>query len=324
VRYLVTGCAGFIGSHLAEALLEDGHSVLGIDCLNDNYARGQKLDNLRRASEWGRFEFVPLDLSRGDLREPVAECDTVLHLAAEPGVRPSWGRRFETYVRNNVLATHHLLEAVREEPGRRFVFASSSSVYGQAELLPTSEDVAPRPLSPYGITKLSGEQLCQAYSANFGVDVSILRYFAVYGPRQRPDMAFTRFCRAAVRGERITLYGDGEQARDFTFVSDVVTATRSAAAAAAPVRGPFNIGGGEQLSINAVLALLREISGGPIDVEHLPVQPGDVRRTAADSARAREALGFAPEVSITEGLEAQFEWVRSSEELPVAPSPPMA
>ena len=197
MRALVTGCAGFIGSHLAESLLDDGHAVLGIDCFNDNYVRAPKLANLSRARDFDTFEFVPIDLARGDLQDVVAECDTIFHLAAEPGVRSSWGDRFDLYVRNNVLATQRLLEAAVAEPERRFVYASSSSVYGNAARFPTPEEATPAPFSPYGVTKLAGEHLCNLYRANHGVDTVALRYFTVYGPRQRPDMALNRFCRAA-------------------------------------------------------------------------------------------------------------------------------
>ena len=202
MRALVTGCAGFIGSHLTESLLDDGWTVVGIDCFNDNYARPQKLRNLERSMEWDGFEFVPIDLSRGDLYDLVEDCDVVFHLAAEPGVRSSWGSRFESYVRNNVMATQHLLEAAKRCPEKRFVYASSSSIYGDAEQLPTPEFVTPRPFSPYGVTKLASEHLCRLYNGNFGVDTVGLRYFTVYGPRQRPDMAFTIFCQRGWQASR--------------------------------------------------------------------------------------------------------------------------
>src|SRR3954453_14320072 len=240
MRGLITGSAGFIGSHLAESLLQDGHEVLGVDCFNDNYGRRQKLDNIEHTRAWDGFEFVPIDLARGDLRALVAECDTVFHLAAEPGVRKSWGARFESYVRNNVMATQHLLEALVSNPGRRIVYASSSSIYGQAEQFPTSESARPVPVSPYGATKLHAEQLMDLYRINFGVEAVALRYFSVYGPRQRPDMAFHIFCRRWLNGGSVELFG-GEQTRDFTYVSDIVAATRSAAVTDAAVGGAFNI-----------------------------------------------------------------------------------
>jgi UDP-glucuronate 4-epimerase len=314
MRALVTGCAGFVGSHLTEALLEDGESVLGIDCFNDNYARPQKLRNLERARDWDAFEFVPIDLSRGALEDEVAECDAVFHLAAEPGVRASWGSRFDYYLQNNVLATQHLLEAAKACPEKRFVFASSSSIYGQAEKLPTRETDTPQPFSPYGTTKLAAEHLCQLYHGNYGVQTVILRYFSVFGPRQRPDMAFTIFSRAALHGGPIAVFGDGRQTRDFTYVGDIVTATRAAAHAAGAVGGVYNIGGGSQISVLHAVSLIQEFAGRPLEITHLPAQEGDVRNTGADTARARADLGYRPQTDFEEGLRAQFDWVLANEE----------
>jgi len=314
MRALVTGCAGFIGSQLTEALLEEGASVVGVDCFNDNYGRAEKLVNLEQARGWDRFDFVPIDLARGDLHDLIEACDVVFHLAAEPGVRASWGARFDQYIRNNVLATQHLLEATRSLPGRRFVYASSSSIYGDAEELPTREDATPKPFSPYGTTKLAGEHLCQLYHGNFGVETVSLRYFSVYGPRQRPDMAFSRFSRAAVRGEPLTVFGDGRQTRDFTYVGDVVRATLAAAGAPGAVGGVYNIGGGSQVSVAEALALLREFADRDLEVSYLPTQDGDVRDTGADTTRAREDLGFRPAAEFAQGLGAQFEWVRAMED----------
>jgi UDP-glucuronate 4-epimerase len=307
MRALVTGCAGFIGSHLTESLLTDGHSVVGVDCFNDNYGRAEKLRNLEPAKNWEDFELVAIDLSRGDLRELVEECDCVFHLAAEPGVRTSWGKRFDSYLRNNVLATQHLLEAAREWPEKRFIYASSSSVYGEAERLPTSEDVTPLPFSPYGVTKLDAEHLCRVYHSNYGVEAVILRYFSVYGPRQRPDMAFSRFCDAAIRNEQITVFGDGEQTRDFTFVADVVSATRLALKKGAAGR-VLNVGGGSQVSVRAALEIISDVAGRRLEVTYLPPMPGDVRHTSADTARAHAELGFEAATRLEAGLRAQFAW----------------
>lgn len=308
---LVTGCAGFIGSHLTRSLLDDGAEVFGVDCFNDNYARADKLGNLRPLSDWDGFEFVPLDLARGELDDIVADCDAIFHLAAEPGVRPSWGRRFDSYLRNNVLATQHLLEAAAAHPVARFVFASSSSIYGQAERFPTSESAVPRPWSPYGLTKLSAEQLCQLYHMNLGLPVVALRYFSVYGPRQRPDMAFNVFCRAAVAGEPIEVFGDGLQTRDFTYVGDVVVATRAAAAAPGVEGEIYNIGGGSQVSLNEAIALIEDIAGTELEVVHRARERGDVRDTGADIAKARTELGFTPSIGLEQGLAAEFEWLAS-------------
>lgn len=310
MRALVTGCAGFIGSHLTEALLSDGVGVLGIDCFNDNYQRSMKLRNLdHHTKDWESFEFVPIDLSLGDLDELVSECDVVFHLAAEPGVRMSWGARFDRYVRNNIVATQHLLDAMRAFPDKRFVYASSSSVYGDAERFPTPEDVIPRPRSPYGATKLSAEHLCQLYTANYGLHTVSLRYFTVYGPRQRPDMAFHRFCAAALRGETVTVFGDGFQTRDFTYVDDIVAGTMAASRADVPAGAVYNLGGGSQTSVREALDAISELSGRSVDVVYTAEERGDVRHTSADTSRARRELGFAPATSVREGLAAELEWL---------------
>jgi len=308
VSVLVTGCAGFIGSHLSEALLKDGVEVVGVDCFNDNYARASKLSNLNRSRQWDTFEFVPIDLSRGDLDDLIAEADVVYHLAAEPGVRLSWGTRFEQYLRNNVHATQHVLEAMTATPGRRLVFASSSSVYGQAEQWPTSEEALPQPYSPYGVTKLAAEHLCSLYHHNFGVDVVSLRYFSVYGPRQRPDMAFRAFCTSILEGTPISIYGDGSQTRDFTYVDDIVRATRLAAERPEATGAVINVGGGSRISVNEALVLLTELAGRRLEVEHLPGQRGDVNDTCASATRALELLGFSPQTSFNDGLRELFAW----------------
>lgn len=309
-RALVTGCAGFIGSHLTESLLKDGIPVVGVDCFNANYGRAQKLDNLHHALDWKAFEFVPLDLATGDLVDLVREVDVVFHLAAEPGVRSSWGTRFQRYVTNNILATQQLLRALEEVPGRRLVYASSSSIYGQAESLPTSEDTPPAPRSPYGLTKLSGEHLCNVYHANHGLEVASLRYFTVFGPRQRPDMAFNIFCRAALDDDEIHVYGDGHQTRDFTFVADVVAATRAAATAAIDSGGAYNIGGGLRGSLRDILGAIEELAGRQLKLIFEEEMPGDVRDTGAETSKARKDLGFAPLTSLQDGIAAEFEWLR--------------
>jgi UDP-glucose 4-epimerase len=308
MRALVTGCAGFIGSHLTESLLGDDWQVVGVDCFNDNYGRRQKLRNIERAREWDNFDFVPVDLARGDLHEFVADCDTVFHLAAEPGVRSSWGSRFETYVRNNLIATQHLLEAARAAPETRFVYASSSSIYGDAETLPTPEDAVPRPLSPYGATKLAGEHMCELYHKNFGVGTVSLRYFSVYGPRQRPDMAFNIFCHHAIAGRPLTVFGDGQQTRDFTYVADVVTATRRAAEVADIEGEVFNVGGGGQISLNRAIDLIGQLAGRPLTVNRTGSEHGDVRDTGADVRRMRARLDYEPQMPFEEGLRAEFAW----------------
>jgi UDP-glucuronate 4-epimerase len=309
MQALVTGCAGFIGSHLTETLLDAGHNVVGIDCFNDNYGREQKLTNLRHVREWTDFEFVPIDLSRGDLLSFVSSTDVIFHLAAEPGVRPSWGARYERYVRNNVLATQHLLEACRVAPDTRMVFASSSSVYGDAGAGGSSEDAPTRPMSPYGQTKLSAEHLCSLYRREFGLDVVSLRYFTVFGPRQRPDMAFHKFLRAALTGAPIAIFGDGRQTRDFTYVEDVVAATVAAGTVAKLDEPVLNIGGGSPTSLLRVLEVVQELVGKPLEIEYLERERGEARDTRAQTAKARDALGFVPQTTLEQGLGAELEWL---------------
>lgn len=310
-RALVTGCAGFIGSHLTESLLGDGIEVLGIDCFNANYGRAQKLENLEHARDWDSFDFVPVDLSRGDLADLVESVDTVFHLAAEPGVRSSWGDRFQRYVQNNLVATQHLLHALAEHPGKRLVYASSSSVYGQATTFPTSEDATPAPVSPYGMTKLSGEHLCNAFYENFGVDSVSLRYFTVFGPRQRPDMAFNIFIDAALKGDTLTVFGDGEQTRDFTYVADIVAATRAASTAPDAPGNVYNLGGGTTASLKDVMKSIQALNGRDLKVKYSGVVPGDVRDTAADTTAARRDLGFEPLTGLQAGIAAEFDWLKT-------------
>jgi nucleoside-diphosphate-sugar epimerase len=309
-RAVVTGCAGFIGSHLTESLLEDGHTVLGIDCFNDNYARADKYLNLTRAGEHEGFRLLTADLVDLDADAALDGADVVFHLAGEPGVRASWGPRFDRYTHHNVQATQHLLEAARIH-GPKFVYASSSSIYGDALKLPTREDETPRPLSPYGVTKLAAEHLCVLYGEEHGVDTVALRYFSVYGPRQRPDMAFRRFCEAIHRHDPIEVYGDGRQSRDFTYVGDVVAATRAAGERETSPGRVYNIGGGNRTSLRCALEALAGLAGRPLDVRHHDRESGDVLATGADTTRARQELGFAPQTTLEEGLAAELEWVRA-------------
>lgn len=311
MRVLVTGCAGFIGSHLCERLLAQGHEVVGIDRFSDYYPRSLKEANLRRARADWRFSLHEVDLATADLGPLVAGIDLVYHQAAQPGVRASWGRSFERYVRDNVLATQRLLEAVKGLPLRKFVYASSSSIYGDAESFPTDERTLPQPVSPYGVTKLAGEQLAYLYWRNYGVPTIALRYFTVYGPRQRPDMAFHRFIHAALEDRPIPVYGDGEQTRDFTFISDALAANLAAGQSSA-AGVALNIGGGSRVSVNQVLRLLGDLLGRPVRAEHRPSERGDVRHTSADTRRAAELLGYAPAVDLATGLAAELEWVKAS------------
>ena len=308
-KCLVTGAAGFIGSSLSERLLDLGHEVVGVDCFTDYYSRDQKTANIQKALASPGYRFIEGDLNELDLAGLLSGIERVFHQAAQPGVRMSWGAHFDIYVRNNILATQRILEAAKDSSIKRFVYASSSSVYGDSPDLPLRESARPQPVSPYGVTKLAAEHLCYLYHANYGVPTVSLRYFTVYGPRQRPDMAFHKFIRAALLGEELVLYGDGEQTRDFTFISDAVTANVSASEADGAAGRVFNVGGGSSISVNGVLEILRELVG-ELRIRREPDQKGDVRHTMSDTVAARQVLGYAPEVGIREGLEREVEWMR--------------
>ncbi|MGZ8693066.1 MAG: NAD-dependent epimerase/dehydratase family protein [Gaiellaceae bacterium] len=297
MKYVVTGAAGFIGSQLAEKLLEDGHEVLAVDCFTDYYDSAQKEENA-----------AGLDITRLDLAEEnldLAGVDGVFHLAGQPGVR-SFGDVFEVYVRRNLLASRRVFEAAAAA-GTRVVFASSSSIYGDAERYPTPEETEPRPISPYGITKLGCEQLAHAYAQGFGLDAVILRYFTFYGPRQRPDMALARIVDALARGSSFELYGDGLQSRSFTYVADGVEAT-IAAMERAPAGAVYNVGGGEEATMREAIATLERVSGRTLDLVESPAAAGDVRRTSADATRIGRDLGWRATTALEDGLRAQWEW----------------
>jgi UDP-glucose 4-epimerase len=309
-RVVVTGAAGFIGSHLSEALLDDGFEVTGIDAFTASYAQAHKRANAAALLGRPGFDLVEGDLSTMDLDSVLDGVEVVFHQAAQAGVRASWGLDFDVYVRDNVIATQRLLEACVRRNVARLVAASSSSVYGDAPTYPTTEASITRPVSPYGVTKLASEHLCLAYAQLSGstLTVATLRYFTVYGPRQRPDMAFRRFLQAAYAGEPITVYGDGEQTRDFTFVGDAVRA--NLLAMTAPFRAePVNVGGGRRVSLNEVLDLIGRITGRRVRVVRLERQAGDARHTGADGARAEALLGYKPEVDLETGLAREAAWV---------------
>jgi len=308
VNALVTGAAGFIGSHLVTALLDRGATVVGLDCFTDYYARALKEQNLAENLRKPGFRFVEDAIGSVDLKPLLDGVSHVFHLAAQAGVRRSWGEDFRVYTTLNVDATQRLLEALRGRPLERLVYASSSSVYGDEVALPMREDSLLQPVSPYGVTKLAAEHLCHLYFVNYGVPAVSLRYFTVYGPRQRPDMAFNRFIRAAFEGRPISLYGDGEQTRDFTFVADAVAATVAAGDRGRP-GAVYNIGGGSRVSMNAVLELIGRLTGRSLDVRREPVQKGDMRDTFADTSRARTELGFEPRHSLEQGLAAECDWM---------------
>jgi UDP-glucuronate 4-epimerase len=297
MRYVVTGAAGFIGSHLTEALLGDGHETVAVDCLTDYYDPVEKVENARG------FDLQRLDLAEDDL--DLGGVDGVFHLAGQPGVR-SFGDAFPIYLRRNVLATQRVFQTAAEA-GVRVVFASSSSVYGEAERYPTPESAMPQPISPYGITKLACEQLAHAYATSFGLDGVVLRYFTVYGPRQRPDMFFRRVCDALRDGSTFEIYGSGEQSRSFTEVGDAVAATIAAMEHAAPGE-VYNVGGGDEATMLEAIHLLEEISGRALDVRHVDAARGDVSRTKADVTRIRDALGWEPRVPLAGGLARMWAW----------------
>jgi nucleoside-diphosphate-sugar epimerase len=318
-RVLVTGAAGFIGSHLVERLLQEGAAVVGVDSFEDYYPRPLKEANLSLALGEPRFTFLEASLhalasesgSDGSTRleELVGSCDHVYHLAAQAGVRASWGRSFSVYAENNVLATQLVLEACRDSGVRSVVYASSSSVYGDSPTLPLREDAVCRPISPYGVTKLAGEHLALLYWTCHGVPAVSLRFFTVYGPRQRPDMAFNIFLRALLEGRPLVVYGDGRQTRDFTFIADIVEAL--VRAATAPAGSVMNLGGGSRVSLNDVLEVLAEVTGTHPDIRIEAKQAGDVQDTWADLSRARELIGYEPAVSLDEGLAAEYAWMRA-------------
>jgi len=306
VRYLVTGCAGFIGSHLSEALLERGDEVVGVDALTDYYDRSLKEANLAVLRDAAGFRLLEVDLAVAPLDELVADADGVFHIAAQPGVRGSWGTTFAVYARDNVIATQRLFEAALAAT-KRVVWASSSSVYGNAEAHPTREDMPPRPVSPYGVTKLCCEHLAGAYAESRGLDAVALRYFTVYGPRQRPDMAFTRIVNALAQGRRFTVFGTGRQSRDVTYVDDAVAATLAAFERGAS-GAAYNVGGGNETSLLDAIAVCERLSGRTLELEFAEVATGDMRRTSADTSRAARDLGWTPLTTLEEGLAQQLRW----------------
>ncbi len=309
-KFIVTGAAGFIGSWLAQRLLERGDQVIGVDCFTDYYSPRIKRANVEPLGDFAGFTLIERDILELDWRPLLEGTTTVFHQAAQAGVRASWGRNFAEYTNLNVLATQTLLEALKGS-GIRMVYASSSSVYGDTPKLPMAETDLPCPHSPYGVTKLAAEHLCGLYWRNFGVPIVALRYFTVYGPRQRPDMAFHRFIKAAFQGLPIVVYGDGEQTRDFTFVEDAVEANL-AAARMAPPGAVYNIGGGSRLTLREAIARIEAVVGRPVRVERREAQRGDVRHTYADTTRARRDLQFNPQYDLDQGLAEEAAWVERS------------
>jgi UDP-glucuronate 4-epimerase len=318
-RVLVTGAAGFIGSSLADELLARGYEVLGVDNFLGNYGREVKLSNLSAARQHPSFTFSELDLAEDDLDKLVAGVDAAFHLAARPGVRDSWGRHYEEYLTHNVLATQRLLEALRLRAEIPLVFASSSSVYGDAARLPVTEDATPAPVSPYGATKLAAEDLVHLYVKSYGLRAAVLRYFTVYGPRQRPDMAIHKFIRAILAGETITLYGDDDERRDFTYVGDVVGATADVLEKGV-TGGTYNVASGRTVTLAELTAALEKVLGTKANVARAPHQRGDVRATHGDVGALRRAIGYAPRTGLEEGLAAQAAWMTEGPASKAAPA----
>jgi UDP-glucuronate 4-epimerase len=311
VTVLVTGAAGFIGSHTVERLLADGHRVRGVDCFTDNYDPALKEEHLSAVRSAPRFELVRADLVDADLRDLLDGVERVLHLAGQPGVRDSWADGFEVYVQRNVVATQRLLEAARDAGVERVAAASSSSVYGDAEHFPTDESELPRPVSPYGVTKLAAEHLCTLYGTNFGLSTVSLRYFTVYGPRQRTDMALRRMVDTALDGGTFPLYGDGSVSRCSTYDAAGVDANLAALSRDVPPGTVCNVASERTASVRELLDLVGAALGEPVRIERLPEAPGDARRTGGSSDLARRLLGWAPSTSLEEGVARTVEWARA-------------
>ena len=308
---IVTGIGGFIGSHLAESLLQQGHRVIGIDQFNNYYDPTFKRKNANHLLSYSTFEPIEADIQTLNWRDLLEDVEVVYHQAAQAGVRASWGDGFRHYTERNINATQIMLEAAKEAKSlQRFVFASTSSVYGNAETMPTPETVCPQPVSPYGITKLAAERMCWLYQQNFGVPVTALRYFTVYGPRQRPDMAFHKFFKAAIFNEPIDIYGDGQQTRDFTFVSDIVAANLLAGQVPEAIGEVFNIGGGCRVVLADVLQTMEKIMDKPFQKNYIDRARGDARHTSADISKANRILGYQPRVTLAEGLTQEWEWIK--------------
>ncbi len=311
MRCLVTGVAGFIASTLAQRLLADGHQVVGVDGFVNNYAEPLKRANLQTLLSDPGFSLVDGMIENLDIEPLMAHSDRVFHLAALPGVRSSWGASFEDYAAHNVYATQRILEAARIVGIERFAYASSSSVYGDTDVLPMAETARERPHSPYGVTKLAGEHLVRLYYRNYGVPTVSLRYFTVYGPRQRPDMAIQRFLTAGREGTPITLFGDGEQTRDFTYVDDTVEATLRAADRGRP-GAVYNVGGGSTVTVNRLIEVIEAVTGSRLEVQRTGVQHGDVGHTLADTRRASSDLDFVPSTQLEDGIASHWNWLRAT------------
>ncbi|WP_134059406.1 NAD-dependent epimerase/dehydratase family protein [Halanaerobium congolense] len=310
MKSLVTGTAGFIGSTLTEELLQEGHQVIGVDCFIDYYDRSLKENNINSFIDHQNFTLIEENINELDLKELLKDVDYIFHQAAQAGVRSSWGEDFEIYTHNNVKGTQKLLEAAKESNIKKFVYASSSSVYGDTDQLPMQETNRLQPVSPYGVSKLAGENLAYLYHQNFNVPTVSLRYFTVFGERQRPDMAFHIFIKAILEDKKLTVFGDGKQSRNFTHVDDIVKA--NILAAESDVEGEiFNIGGdGKRVVLNEAIDLMEELIDKEANREYQQVVKGDVKHTSADTSKAKELLGYEPEVEFEEGLAREVEFLK--------------
>ncbi|MFW6124448.1 MAG: NAD-dependent epimerase/dehydratase family protein [Acidobacteriota bacterium] len=306
---LVTGAAGFIGSHLCEKLIDLGFSVIGIDSFTDYYSKQLKEKNLASLFEKKRFEFIGQDINQIDLEILIKKSDCIFHLAAQAGVRTSWGENFSIYTKNNIESTQKILEACKKNKIKKIVYASSSSVYGNTPDLPMKETSLLFPYSPYGVTKLAAENLCSLYHQNYGLPVVSLRYFTVYGPRQRPDMAFHKFLKSIGENKTIEIYGTGEQTRDFTYIDDIAKANISAAEKGKPGE-IYNLGGGIQHKLSDIFPLLQKICGKKVKIKKVNRQKGDVQHTYADISKAKKDLQYNPQIKLQEGLEREWDWIQ--------------
>ena len=311
MKHLVTGAAGFIGSNLAEKLLEQGEEVIGVDCFTDYYSRELKERNIENIVKDSNFKFIEADLLEFDLQELLVDVDYVYHQAAQAGVRSSWGQSFDIYTDNNIRLTQKLLEAAKESNIKKFIYASSSSVYGDTDKLPMEESNSLQPISPYGVSKLAAENLCYLYWKNFGVPTISLRYFTVFGERHRPDMAFHIFIKEILTDGKITIFGDGKQSRNFTYVGDVIKANILAAESNV-VGEVFNVGGaGERVTLNETIELMEDIIGKEVEKEYQTVVKGDMKHTEADESKIRNELGYNPQIKLREGLEREVAWLKN-------------
>lgn len=314
MRAIVTGCAGFIGSQLSEKLIEKGFTVVGIDSFENYYSLEIKQKNIEKLIKKDNFKLIKSNILDIDLNKIIEHTDFIFHLAAQAGVRASWENNFEIYTKNNILATQRLLESCKNKKIKKFVCASSSSIYGDVDTFPISESIKPNPISPYGVSKLAGEHLCHLYYKNFNIPTISLRYFTVYGERQRPDMAFHKFIKNIFENKEIIIFGDGRQTRDFTYVGDIIDGTISAAESKI-YDEIFNLGGGSRILLKDAINILESAIGMEINIVYKDREKGDVEHTYADITKAKKLLGYNPKVKLKEGLEKEIEWIKSISEI---------